>query len=150
MPLPRDVVAEVRRLDEAQLRQLLILARGLLLDSEVPVVEISDIPGMPAVRYRQRTVSCGKASCTGCPHGPYWYAHWTEDGRKRSQYIGSELPAAVRRKLEELDARRADVGAAVTGSGGHPARHRRASGEEGPRLAGRRGLHLVDDRSGRH
>ena len=104
MGLPRQLVGEVRRLNDSQLRQLLILARGLLLDAEEPVLEISDIPGMPAVRYRQRTVTCGKATCTGCPHGPYWYAHWTEDGRKRSQYIGSELPTAVRHKIEALAA----------------------------------------------
>ncbi|HUG82942.1 MAG TPA: hypothetical protein VMM13_00170 [Euzebya sp.] len=106
MGLPRLLVGEIRRLNESQLRQLLILARGLLLDTEVPVVEIGDIPGMPAVRYRQRSVTCGKPTCTGCPHGPYWYAHWTEEGRKRSQYIGSELPTAVRHKLEALEADR--------------------------------------------
>ncbi|CAN5366083.1 hypothetical protein BH23ACT9_BH23ACT9_27060 [soil metagenome] len=109
MGLPRDIVSEIRRLNESQLRQVLILARGLLLDSEVPVVEITDIPGMPALRYRQRTVACGKATCGRCPHGPYWYAHWTEEGRKRSQYIGAELPAEVARKLEAMDARRHDT-----------------------------------------
>ena len=104
MSLSRELVAEVRRLDEPALRRLLILARGLLLASEGPVVEISDLPGMPAVRYRQKVVRCGKATCTSCPHGPYWYAHWNEGGRKRSQYIGSELPAEVQAKLEALDA----------------------------------------------
>lgn len=104
MGLARDLVASVRRLDEPQLRQLLILARGLLLDSEEPVVEISDLPGMPSVKYRQKTVRCNKDGCGGCPHGPYWYAHWHEDGRKKSQYIGSELPGEVRRKLEAMDA----------------------------------------------
>jgi hypothetical protein len=105
MGLPRDLVGAVRRLDEGQLRQLLILARGLLLTSEHPVVQIDDVPGMPTARYRQRLVSCGKATCTACPHGPYWYAHWTEDGRRRSRYIGAELPAEVRQKLEEMDRR---------------------------------------------
>jgi hypothetical protein len=102
--LPGSLIREIRRLDEGQLRQVLILVRGLLVTSEQPVVDVSDIPGMPTVRYRQRSVSCGKASCTACPHGPYWYAHWTEDGRRRSRYIGGELPAEVARKLEELDA----------------------------------------------
>jgi hypothetical protein len=110
--LPRPLVAEVRRLDESQLRHLLILARGLLIDSEVPVIEIADVPGMPTVRYRQRHVSCGKAGCGGCPHGPYWYAHWTEDGRRRSSYIGAELPGQVRLKLEALDAERRGRGPA--------------------------------------
>lgn len=103
MALPRDLVAAVRRLDEGELRQLLILARGLLLDTEVPTVEVDDLPGMPTVRYRQKAVRCNKDGCSACPHGPYWYAHWQQDGRKRSQYIGAELPAQVRRKLEALD-----------------------------------------------
>ncbi len=101
--LARALVDQVRRLDESQLRQLLILSRGLLLSSEQPVVDISKIPGMPTVRYRQKTVRCGKRACGACPHGPYWYAHWTEDGRRRSRYIGVELPAEVRRKLQHLD-----------------------------------------------
>lgn len=100
MALPRDLVAQIRRLDEAELRRLLILARGLLLRSEGPVVELDDIPGMPAVRYRQQRVRCGK-DCEACPHGPYWYAYWTEDGRTRSSYIGRELAGDVRRLLEE-------------------------------------------------
>jgi hypothetical protein len=33
-------------------------------------------------------VRCGKETCTTCPHGPYWYAYWTEDGRRRSRYVG--------------------------------------------------------------
>lgn len=101
--LPRALVDEVRRMDESQLRQLLILSRGLLLNSEQPVLDIDDIPGMPAVRYRQKSVRCGKQACTACPHGPYWYAHWTEAGRRRSRYIGVELPADVRQKLQHLD-----------------------------------------------
>lgn len=104
MGLPRDLVGQVRRLDESQLRQLLILGRGLLLDTEQPTVEVDDVPGMPSVRYRQKFVRCNKDACARCPHGPYWYAHWHQGGRKRSQYIGSELPAQVRRKLEALDA----------------------------------------------
>jgi hypothetical protein len=95
--LPRDLIAQVRRLDEAQLRRLLILARGLLIGSEGPTL---DLDVMPAVRYRQQHVRCGK-DCAACPHGPYWYAYWQEGGRARSQYIGRELPADVRRLLAE-------------------------------------------------
>lgn len=97
--LPPELVRAVRRLDVAQLRRLLILARGLLEGSTGPVVEPSSIRGVPAVRYRQRTVRCGRG-CAACPHGPYWYAHWKEGGRARSQYIGRELPVDVERLLE--------------------------------------------------
>jgi hypothetical protein len=99
--LPRDLVRAVRRLDEAQLRRLLILCRGLLLRSEGPTVELDDVPGMPTVRYRQQEVRCGR-DCASCPHGPYWYAAWSEGGRTRTQYIGRELPGDVRRLLEGM------------------------------------------------
>ena len=103
MGLPRELARAVRRLDEAQLRRLIILARGLLLRSPGPVIELEEIPGMPAVTYRQEHTRCGR-DCASCPHGPYWYAYWREDGRQRSLYIGRELPAdierLVRRHLE--------------------------------------------------
>ncbi|MEE8602533.1 hypothetical protein [Euzebya tangerina] len=111
MALPRWLVEEIRRLDEPQLRQLLVLGRGLLVTSESPVLEIEGLPGMPTVRYRQKPVKCGKPTCTRCPHGPYWYAHWVEDGRRRSRYIGAELPPDVRRKLEEMETEVAEEGA---------------------------------------
>ncbi len=144
MRLPTALVREVRRLDEAQLRQLLILARGLLLTSEEPVIEVSDLPGMPTVRYRQKTVRCGKATCTSCPHGPYWYAHWTEDGRRRSRYIGAELPAEVRRKIEELDRQRAVAAdAARADDVVEDDVAMAASGEAAGGAPSRRGLRLV-------
>jgi hypothetical protein len=99
MTLPRQLVAQVRRLDEAQLRRLLILARGLLINSPGPTINFTDLSGMPSVDYRQQHVRCGR-DCAACPHGPYWYAYWKEEGRSCSQYIGRELPADVRRLLE--------------------------------------------------
>ncbi len=98
MSLPRALVGAVRRLDEYQLRRLLILVRGLLIGSDGPAVELTDVPGVPAVSYRRTTVRCGKG-CARCPHGPYWYAYWKEGGHSRSQYIGRELPPDVRRLL---------------------------------------------------
>lgn len=92
-------MAEVRRLDEAQLRRLLILARGLLINSPGPTMDLEEVAGMPAVDYRQQYIQCGRR-CGACPHGPYWYAYWKDGGRSRSQYIGRELPADVRHLLE--------------------------------------------------
>jgi hypothetical protein len=99
LSLPRELVQAVRRLDEPGLRRLLILARGLLIGAEGPVIELDDVPGLPRVTYRQQHVRCGR-DCGSCPHGPYWYAFWKEQGRSRSQYIGRELPADVRRLVE--------------------------------------------------
>ncbi|MEA2046748.1 MAG: hypothetical protein U9N48_09585 [Euryarchaeota archaeon] len=47
-----------------------------------------------SVTYRQERVYCGKG-CKGCPHGPYWYAYWKEDGRTHTRYIGKELKEVV-------------------------------------------------------
>jgi hypothetical protein len=91
MPLDRELTRRVRRLDQYELRRLMILVRGLLvhLDGEP---EAGD-PDLPAeVTYRQRWIRCGKPSCQRCPHGPYWYATWQEDGRARTAYIGRHLP----------------------------------------------------------
>jgi hypothetical protein len=100
--LPRDLVRAVRRLDEHQLRRLVILARGLLVGSAGPVLEPEDVPGVSRPTYRQQWVRCGK-DCASCPHGPYWYAFWREGERTRSQYIGRELTADVRRLCAEAD-----------------------------------------------
>lgn len=50
--------------------------------------------------YQLESVRCGKKNChcaEGKPHGPYWYAYWTEGGRTRSQYIGKQLPRGVKK-----------------------------------------------------
>jgi hypothetical protein len=94
VPIERDLIRAVRRLDEYDLRRLMIFIRGLLLHRDGP--EIVEQPGgAPAtgkVTYRLEPVRCGKQGCTRCPHGPYWYAYWREDGRLRSRYIGRHLP----------------------------------------------------------
>ena len=83
MPIDRDVLEAVREMDEHELRRLYILAKARLEGRGV------DLPGSgPEVKLRKQLVRCGKDSCTRCPHGPYWYAYWTEDGRRRSRYLG--------------------------------------------------------------
>jgi hypothetical protein len=50
--------------------------------------------------YQLEGVRCGKKNChcvEGKPHGPYWYAYWTEGGRTKSQYVGKKLPRNVRK-----------------------------------------------------
>lgn len=92
MGVPRELVAQVRRLDQYQLRRLMILVRGLLVHADGPPGPV-DADGDPLnVTYRQEHVRCGKDNCSACPHGPYWYGYWKEDGRTRKQYIGRHLP----------------------------------------------------------
>jgi hypothetical protein len=93
MALDRQLIREVRDLDEYDLRRLQIFVRGLLVSREG-----REYPGeAPRTRgkvtFRQETVRCGRTNCTRCPHGPYWYAYWREGGRLRSRYIGKQLPA---------------------------------------------------------
>ena len=84
MSLDRDLIDAVRELEEPELRRLFILARARLERAGVVGPE-------PKVSLRQRSVKCGKSGCTSCPHGPYWYAYWTENGKRRSKYIGRML-----------------------------------------------------------
>lgn len=39
------------------------------------------------VTVRTETVRCGKG-CSKCPHGPYLYAYWKQNGKTRSKYLG--------------------------------------------------------------
>ncbi len=54
-----------------------------------------------SLTFRYETVRCGKANCTRCPHGPYWYVYWKEGGRTRSRYVGRSLPDKAREVYEE-------------------------------------------------
>lgn len=100
--LDRDMIRRLRRLDEYDLRRLMIFVRGLLLARRQEdfgrELEGEGAPeGAPGrVTYRLERVRCGRESCSTCPHGPYWYAYWREQGRLRSRYIGKELPGEGR------------------------------------------------------
>lgn len=83
MPLDRDVLDAVKEMDTHDLRRLQILTRAQLERSGVPP-EVSE----PNISMRSQMVRCGKSGCRSCPHGPYWYAYWTENGRRRSRYVG--------------------------------------------------------------
>jgi hypothetical protein len=89
MPLDRRATDMVRGLDEFELRRLVILAKGRLRETQGP--QFDQEPGEPKVSYRQQHVRCGKAGCTKCPHGPYWYAYWREGDKVRSRYVGKTL-----------------------------------------------------------
>ena len=92
MPIDRDVLDAVREMDEHELRRLFILAKARL---ENRGMDLGD--SGPEVRLRKQHVRCGKTNCSTCPHGPYWYAYWTEDGRRRSKYLGklADVPEAT-------------------------------------------------------
>ncbi len=85
MALDRDLLDAVKDLDTHDLRRLQILTTAHL-EKDGPYH-----PGEPKVSLRHQMVRCGKLGCTKCPHGPYWYAYWTEGGQRRSRYVGRLL-----------------------------------------------------------
>lgn len=92
MALSQSLRNEVRQLDQYELRQLLILVRGRLLVTDgIPDGHVDEHLAV-RVTYRQESVRCGRQECSACPHGPYWYGYWREDGRRRKVYIGGHLP----------------------------------------------------------
>ena len=93
MPIDRELIRQVRALDQYDLRRLLILVKGMLVQQgdEEPESQERPASGPGKVSYRLEPVNCGKPGCSRCPHGPYWYAYWREGGRVRSKYIGRKL-----------------------------------------------------------
>jgi hypothetical protein len=92
MAIDKDLIRQVRTLDKYDLRRLLILVQGMLVQQGEEITdarEAADSPGK--VTYRLQPVTCGKPGCARCPHGPYWYAYWREGGKVRSRYIGRKL-----------------------------------------------------------
>jgi hypothetical protein len=95
MGLDRDLLGRVRELDEFDLRRLQLFTREVLTArtgaaAEAPAPVGSR--GSPRETFRRQRVRCGKSGCRSCPHGPYWYAYWREEGRLRSRYVGKERP----------------------------------------------------------
>lgn len=43
-------------------------------------------------RIRVRRTNCRRSQCTSCPHGPYYYVIWKENGKVREKYLGKRLP----------------------------------------------------------
>ncbi|HEY7874481.1 MAG TPA: hypothetical protein VIG64_05090 [Actinomycetota bacterium] len=91
--MDRRLYAQLRTLDRHDLRRVAIFVGGLLTaagDGEASAGWVTgEQPG--SVTYRRESVRCGKRGCTRCPHGPYWYAYYREDGRLKSRYIGRDL-----------------------------------------------------------
>ncbi len=90
MSLDRPLIESVRALSEHELRRLVILAQDLLERRGA-----GRVPSGSKVTYRLEEVRCGKPTCTRCPHGPYLYAYWREEGRVRSRYLGSARSAVA-------------------------------------------------------
>lgn len=85
MSIDRDVLEAVREMEEPDLRRLFMLTRARLERLGHVFPDLG-----PEVKIRRKMVRCGKDSCTTCPHGPYVYAYWFEDGVRKSKYLGRD------------------------------------------------------------
>lgn len=103
--LPKKSSSPLTQLDEKQIEQLRQIEERLRRVAQERRATLSR-PSVHAeqtfgsLTFRYETVRCGKANCTRCPHGPYWYAYWKENGRTRSRYIGRTLPEKARQVYE--------------------------------------------------
>lgn len=41
--------------------------------------------------YSLRWRRCGKKGCNYCPHGPYWFLQWRQNGKRTMKYLGRTL-----------------------------------------------------------
>jgi hypothetical protein len=93
--IPKFILEELAEEDLPHLLEVRDYLDRLIRDrEEYPVEDGSEAEASrrrPAsVTYRQEWVYCGK-ECKTCPHGPYWYCYWKEDGKTRTKYIGKVL-----------------------------------------------------------
>lgn|GEM_PF-564173 len=96
--LSEKQLAELRAIDDRLNNALLDRRAGRASDTDAsPRMEAQ----IGSITFRYETVRCGKQNCSRCPHGPYWYAYWKENGRTRSRYIGRTLPGAARKSYDE-------------------------------------------------
>ena len=96
-PSKKELYRQLRELDRHELRRVLIYVGGLLRKARDDPGSLESVAGAAGagITYRHESVTCGKPGCKSCPHGPYWYAYYREDGKLRSRYIGRELPEEV-------------------------------------------------------
>ena len=77
----KDILEAIAELSDSDLKRL-----KLLIDNKLDV----DV-NPKKISYRSKEIICGRESCNSCPHGPYWYAEWTESGKRKTKYLGKIL-----------------------------------------------------------
>ena len=77
----REILEAISELGESDLKRLRILIDNKL-GTAINEQKIS---------YRQKSIKCGRESCNSCPHGPYWYDEWSENGKRNTKYLGKIL-----------------------------------------------------------
>ncbi len=78
--IDKDILEGLSELNDSDLKRIkLLVDNKLSFNNDVKV------------NYRAKNIKCGKESCTTCPHGPYWYAVWSENGKRKTKYLGKNL-----------------------------------------------------------
>ena len=77
----KELLEILGELSESDLRRL-----QFLIDNK-----LNENVDKKKVSYRKKNIKCGKESCQSCPHGPYWYAEWSEGGARKSKYLGKNI-----------------------------------------------------------
>ncbi len=96
--IPKTVIRTLPHQDLSVLYEIRDLVECLISERDKPPQAeelpddgaVLDVQTTGSITYRLEKVSCGK-NCKGCPHGPYWYGYWREDGKTRSKYVGKNL-----------------------------------------------------------
>lgn len=106
MPRPNKTTSPLNQLGEKELKQLQQIEdrlRRVIQERRpsLPHRAVTAEQQIGSLTLRYETVRCGKPNCTRCPHGPYWYAYWKENGRTRSRYVGRALPRKARDVYEK-------------------------------------------------
>ena len=77
----REILEAISELGESDLKRL-----RSLIDNKLGPTNVEQ-----KISYRQKSIKCGRESCNSCPHGPYWYAEWSENGKRITKYLGKIL-----------------------------------------------------------
>ena len=77
----KEILEAIAELGESELKRLkLLIDNKLNLDTN-----------KTKISYRSKDIKCGRESCNSCPHGPYWYVEWSENGKRKTKYLGKIL-----------------------------------------------------------
>lgn len=55
-----------------------------------PKPAVPPAPSLAGIQLRPRMLRCGKAGCTTCPHGPYWYVTIRRLGKRADVALGRD------------------------------------------------------------
>ena len=49
-----------------------------------------EIPGISYGTVVEKYIRCGKSECKNCPHGPYYYLSFKQDGKTKTKYLRTD------------------------------------------------------------